>query len=352
MKIYHKKHIVGALLFFFISLIFAEKYYVCLGSFKTKEFADKFMQTLKDENIDTFISEYKKSETEIYYRVLLDKEARDLAMSNINKAAIEANPSVQALHITGIWNCDAEKYNMIVPARNKAAEENKEVINPDEKRTFVIKDSDTGNPVQAADVGIDKKWDFKTDKHGKIYIPDEVGDGQHTVVVTKGDEYVYTDSTIVLKDGQLTSAPQISIPKTVDYSRIKVILDWGLTPKDLDSHIMNNDAHVYFRNMSDDNMFLDRDDITSYGPETITVREPDREQTYHYFVYDYTNRGDDESYEMSFSMARIRVYFDNEYKGAFQIKPNQQGCLWHVFDVIDGNLVPVDKIVPEDEYSL
>ncbi len=343
-----KTILFGAALLLFSATAFSERYFVCLGSFINKERAENLAQALNDENIETFISEYKKSDYDIFYRVLFDKEAPDLAGSNLNKEFLKGKSVLQTLNITGIWNCDVEKYNMTVPARNTRRTEDAEVIDPDEKRTFVIKDSDTGDPVQDADVDIDKKWDFKTDRQGKIHIPAQVEDGKHNVTVTKGDDYVYTDSTIVLENGQLASAPQISIPRTVDYNRIKIILDWGLTPSDLDSHIKDGDSHIYFHNMNEKNMNLDRDDTTSYGPETVTIRDPDKDQTYKYYIHDYTNRGDNECREMSFSGARVRVYFNNEYKGSFQIQPNQKGTLWHVFDIIDAyTLVPYDEIVSD-----
>ena len=66
-------------------MTFAEKYYVCLGSFKSKERAIHLKQSLENASVDAFISEYKKAENEIYYRVLYDREAYDLDESNINK---------------------------------------------------------------------------------------------------------------------------------------------------------------------------------------------------------------------------------------------------------------------------
>ena len=340
-----KKILFGAAALLISSAAFSERYFVCLGSFINRERAENLSQTLSDKNIDTFISEYKKTEYDIYYRVLFDKEAPDLAGSNSNKEFLKRNSALQTLNITGIWNCDVVKYNMTVPERRSRAGRNAEVIDPNEKRTFVIKDSDTGDPVQDANVNIDKKWDFKSNRQGKVYIPDEVQDGSHNVMVTKDGDYVRTDSTIVIKNGQLESAPQISIPKTVDYNRIKIILDWGQTPRDLDSHIKDNDAHIYYRNKNEKNMNLDRDDTTSYGPETITIRDPDKNQTYKYYVHNYSNRGNDENLNMSFSGARVRVYFNNEYKGSFKIAPNQKGCLWHVFDIVNAyTLVPFDEV--------
>lgn len=142
------------------------------------------------------------------------------------------------------------------------------------------------------------------------------------------------------------SAPQIAIPKCVDYERIKIILDWGQYPRDLDSHIesFNPYHHAYFSRQSTANLYLDHDDTTSYGPETVTVTEPRSAEKYSYYVHNYSNGGESYSDRLSFSKARVRVYINNEYKTTFRIKEHQTGTLWHVFDVKNGFVIPVNRV--------
>lgn len=214
-----------------------------------------------------------------------------------------------------------------------------------EKRIIVIKDSDTGNPVPEANVEIDKIWDVLTNRNGQADLPVEVEDGEHVMVVTKENVYVRTESRFVVREGEITTPPQISVPKAVDYERIKIVLDWGEYPEDLDSHIFSDDYHVYFENMNEGNLNLDRDDTTSFGPETVTIRDIENSELYQYYVYDYTNGGDRNCSEMSNSGAQVRVYHNNNLITSFNITPNQVGYWWHVFDIRNGKeIIKYDKV--------
>lgn len=214
-----------------------------------------------------------------------------------------------------------------------------------EKRIIIIKDSDTGNPVPQANVEIDKKWDVITSNEGKADLPDDVEDGEHSMVVTKDGVYVRTESTFSVENGEITTAVQISVPKIVDYERFKIVLDWGEYPYDLDSHILSNRYHVYYSNMNALNLNLDRDDTTSYGPETVTVRDIALSPIYQYYVFDYSNRDYPWSTAMANSGAQVRVFYNNELVATFDIKPDQPGILWHVFDIVNGSeIIKYDTI--------
>jgi hypothetical protein len=213
-------------------------------------------------------------------------------------------------------------------------------------RVIVVRDSDTGNPVPYADVNIDDTWDLQSDSAGQVPLPNEIQEGEHKLTVTKGDEYVPTEDVFVVAKGEITSAPQISIPKAVDFKRIKIILDWGDVPWDLDAHVVDGTNHVFFSVKEEGNLELDRDDVNSFGPETITIIEPKKDKVYSYYVHDCSNAGNNESVRLSNSKAQVRVYFDNEFKTSFKITPNKKGLSWHVFDIEDG-----DKIVKKGKIS-
>lgn len=213
-------------------------------------------------------------------------------------------------------------------------------------RVIVVRDSDTGNPVPYADVNIDDTWDLQSDSAGQVPLPNEIQEGEHKLTVTKGDEYVPTEDVFVVAKGEITSAPQISIPKAVDFKRIKIILDWGEFPWDLDAHVVDGTNHVFFSVKEEGNLELDRDDVNSFGPETITIIEPKKDKVYSYYVHDCSNAGNNESVRLSNSKAQVRVYFDNEFKTSFKITPNKKGLSWHVFDIEDG-----DKIVKKGKIS-
>ena len=214
------------------------------------------------------------------------------------------------------------------------------------KRSIVIRDSDTGIPIANADVDIDNTWQMKSDVEGKVNLPDEIQEGEFTISVKKGNEYVQTVENFTVIKGEITTAPQISIPKAVDFERIKIVLDWGEFPWDLDAHVVDGTNHVYFSVKKQGNLELDRDDVNSYGPETITILDPSKDKVYSYYVFDCSNSDNPESSRLSNSKAQVKIYFGNEFVDSFKITPNKKGLTWHVFDVVKGN-----KIVKKNKIS-
>lgn len=93
--------------------------------------------------------------------------------------------------------------------------------------------------------------------------------------------------------------------------RCRLTLTWGENPRDLDSHlwtpeINNYDYHVYFGSRGNEDASpyaeLDVDDVSSYGPENITITRF-FSGTYYYSVYHYSGSG-----TVSTSGANVKVY--------------------------------------------
>ncbi|MCL2433688.1 MAG: hypothetical protein FWD16_04120, partial [Clostridia bacterium] len=145
---------------------------------------------------------------------------------------------------------------------------------------------------------------------------------------------------------------------------LRVVLTWGEIPLDLDSHLVgpSHDGekfHIFFANKNYyrliDNELqlhanLDVDDVTSYGPETVTIYNL-VDGRYEYYVHDYSNRSSTESDYLRNSQAVVRIYSaNNELLRTFNI-PTGGGAstLWHVFsvDVQNGRYI----IVPANTMS-
>lgn len=118
----------------------------------------------------------------------------------------------------------------------------------------------------------------------------------------------------------------------------RVVLHWGDTVRDLDSHMWgpeeNIPFHIFYSNMVAENANLDVDDITYFGPETITVEKKEAGM-YSYYVHDYTNRENTNSNELSMSSAYVELYSGNKLLYTIHVPENNVGTVWHVFD-IDG----------------
>lgn len=138
-----------------------------------------------------------------------------------------------------------------------------------------------------------------------------------------------------------------TVTQPVPAGRVRIVLNWGLKPSDLDSHLTGDSTttagrpryHVYFSNRvvraanGDTIAFLDHDDVTSYGPETITIFRffPG---TLRYKIHDYSNRNTTGSYFMSDSSAAIvRVYTSAGLIREDQIRRGTPGNQWYAYDI-------------------
>ncbi len=123
----------------------------------------------------------------------------------------------------------------------------------------------------------------------------------------------------------------------MDDSVIRIVLSWDANPRDLDSHLTSGGMHIYYANKVGNGVQLDKDDVTGYGPETITLNtEKVSEGIYSYYVYRYAGTG-----TIASSGAVVRVY-----KGDTLIKTysaDQTNCTdrWDVFkvDVATGEIM-------------
>jgi hypothetical protein len=139
---------------------------------------------------------------------------------------------------------------------------------------------------------------------------------------------------------------------------LRVVLTWGASPSDLDSHLCGptrsgaDRFHVYFSSLSYSenghvHSFLDHDDVSSYGPETTTVYDINPSGRYSFYVHDYSNGGSSNSYSLSNSDATVRVYekeaigetnaegeslYRAKLIATYYVPIGVTGTLWHVFD--------------------
>lgn len=130
----------------------------------------------------------------------------------------------------------------------------------------------------------------------------------------------------------------------------RIVLTWGATPADLDSHLTGPSGstrfHVYFSSRGSLSgppyAALDRDDTSAYGPETVTIGRT-TSGTYRYSVHDYSNRSSSSSAALSRSGARVEVYRGSVRTDVF-FPPDQPGTLWTVFEMAGGTVTPVNRM--------
>jgi hypothetical protein len=212
--------------------------------------------------------------------------------------------------------------------------------------TLRFLDALDGKPIAGAAVTIDDKAQFTTDHEGKIKFPKDFNDGNLVVRFT-AEGYISTTITIEVIAGTIFNN-RISVSPEMAMEWVRIILDWGRSPKDLDAHFEKNGSyHVSFRNMktaSDGTCRLDRDDTSGFGPETITVEKIETEGKYTYWVHDYTNLTNDNSRHLSRSGATVKVYGNGTLQGYYTVPSGQRGNVWKVFEIKNGQFETINQV--------
>lgn len=206
--------------------------------------------------------------------------------------------------------------------------------------------AESGEPVSDAAVNIDKLGSFTTDSQGRVVFEHPEKDGIYPLHFTK-EKFIPLKTTFEISAGTIFFN-RFSVSPEIDRENVRIVLDWGKTPPDLDAHLVKNGSyHISYRDMKvseDGESNLDRDDMHSYGPETITIKDVDEQGSYVFYVKDYTNRNDDNSFALSKSKAHIRVYDNSGILNEWKISPNERGVIWKVFAMEQGQIKLLNRI--------
>lgn len=183
-----------------------------------------------------------------------------------------------------------------------------------------------------------------TNAAGQAALTSSFPDDQDALLIVKKDGY----SNLVVKCPCEGMTYAIS-PVMTNLDGMRVVLSWGKTPADLDSHLMFPGGHIYFSNKEGQDANLDVDDTDSYGPETVTITKKHFGDTYTYAVQDYTNKGDPSSAQLSDSRAKVFVYVGRSLVRSYSIPVGKTGNIWTVFRLNpDGEFEDINSITGED----
>lgn len=188
-----------------------------------------------------------------------------------------------------------------------------------------------------------------SDGKGKIKLDTQnFGDTSDSLLILSKEGY----SNLVIKcpcDG-LTYAMST---KMQSLDGLRVVLNWGATPSDLDSHIVYPGNHVYFQKKIGKNSNLDVDDTNSYGPETITIEEKAFGERYVYAVHNFSEKNRSFSKSLSNSQAKVMVYVGETLMKTYTVKPNTEGTLWVLFGIDEeGDFQDIDQYTYAKSSSL
>ena len=217
--------------------------------------------------------------------------------------------------------------------------------------TITVTDAINGSFISGATVSSGSQ-SSTTDSLGAATLNGLPGDIDVLVNVS-ANGYVSQPSTVSTVCGESTTESVSLLPEGDTGTLrgdIRIILTWGEDPRDLDSHLSgpNDDGtgfyHIYYADKnncssapcdSNEPAWLDVDDTTSYGPETITIQKVDGqfiEGTYSYYVHHYAG-----SSNIPESGAVVKIYEGNSLIGTYSPPQTNQSVeedwVWKVFNI-------------------
>jgi hypothetical protein len=214
-------------------------------------------------------------------------------------------------------------------------------IDTEEDGQFTLRflNAEKGSPVEAAEVKIEKVGDFKTDAEGRVLF-NTVDDGVYNFTFSK-QGFIGSSFTFEVIAGTIFSN-RFSVSPLIELGAIRIVLEWGSKPRDLDAHLVKEGAyHISYHDKvvaDDQSARLDLDDRDGYGPETITIRNTDSRGSYSYYVFDYSNKSEPGSKQIGKSKAVVRIYNNSGLLNEFRVSKTMTGDKWNVFTITNGKI--------------
>jgi len=183
--------------------------------------------------------------------------------------------------------------------------------------------------------------------------------GNYTAEI-RASGYVTTHFGIICLGGQEIGNQNAVITPILPPGQKRIVLTWGATPSDLDSHMTGplpggSRFHMFYPYAQSNSgspwpayVTLDLDDVTSYGPETTTLLQ-EIPGVYRFSVHNYSNRGSANSTALSSSGALVRVYREGGLLASFPVPTGQGGTLWTVFEMENGVIRPINSFSYESD---
>lgn len=214
----------------------------------------------------------------------------------------------------------ADAWNRFVPGQSEEEEEEKEA-----NLTGTIVNAQTGSGVSGATLTFlqqgRKVLEVKSESGGRYAAALEPG--SYTVRIRCNG---FVEEEFEVRVNQSKTTQQFTISSQLAQGEIRIVLEWGSSPRDLDSYLdgttdSGQQVHTSFgrkkATASDGTVLaeLDVDDVTGYGPETTTLYAPDG-------VYEFTVRDFHSTGTMNQSGATVKVYVGDKAPTIIEISPD------------------------------
>jgi hypothetical protein len=190
-----------------------------------------------------------------------------------------------------------------------------------------------------------------TNANGNYTIPN-VGTGNHDAAGSSDGFCPFSAPFTIPDDHDGESFTyNFSMSPVLEAGQTRMVLNWGPTPHDLDSHLLTPDIegsthHIYYGNVGSYTAVpyakLDTDDINGYGPETITISQAFA-GTYTYYIKNFNGASDG----LKNSSAVAQVYSGESCTATIiEVPTDTDGLYWHVcnIDGASGDITVVNQI--------
>ena len=224
----------------------------------------------------------------------------------------------------------------------------------------MIKDAMTGGALEGVELTLFEGADAPASGQPAVTTVSD-SNGNYSVTLPGGVYTAYlsktgyrSDQMLISVAGETTIGDQDhTISPKLQEGKVRIILEWGPQPEDLDSHLVNPNQgiHVYysvkeFSYQGRDNVTLDVDARYPMLPdrsnrvETTTIHQqlPGK---YTFYIHDFSNQTNPDNHQMAESGARVTVLIggDDGEKYVFEV-PDKTGTLWEVFTLENGIITP------------
>jgi len=222
----------------------------------------------------------------------------------------------------------------------------------------IVTDAQTGQGLANVELKLDhgslSTWSQSDGSYRFSDLPVNGEYSTYRITATKVGYDIAERSDIQVYPGEETSNINIALnPAIIGPSgEYRIVLTWGENPRDLDSHlwtpsIEGSTYHVWYVDMgsldSPPYANLDVDDITSYGPETVTISTV-YPGIYTYAVHHYNFWSDDYG-TITTSGAVVKIYSNVGLLREFSVPTTESGSgwWWRVF-TLDGSTGEITEI--------
>lgn len=173
--------------------------------------------------------------------------------------------------------------------------------------------------------------------------------GVYTLTATNPAYHSTSRTGVVVGGGPATQGPDL-VMNPLGGGVARVVLTWGATPSDLDSHMTGpttGGARFWRYYASPGNcqvapfVCLDVDDVSGHGPETMTIGQL-TPGVYRYYVYDFSNRTNNASTALGSSGAKVQLFIGGQVHNFFV--PSGTGNAWAVFTWDGTTVTPLNQL--------